>query len=77
MVEGTPIQNHLIDFNSVSIDLESLDMKLEDDNKAIWLVISLFASHKYFKEILLYSNNNTLSFEDVNVDLLSKGKFRP
>ena len=38
MAEGTPIQNHLYDFNSVAIDLESLGKKLEDKHKAILLV---------------------------------------
>ena len=32
-------------------------------------------SYKHSKEILLYSNNDTLSFEDVKANLLSKEKF--
>jgi len=32
MAKGTLIQNHLDDFNSVIIDLESLDAKLEDED---------------------------------------------
>ena len=32
-------------------------------------------SYMHFKEILLYSNNDTLSFEDVDANLLSKEKF--
>jgi len=31
--------------------------------------------YKYFKEILLYSNHDTLSFEDVKANLLSKENF--
>ena len=38
-----------------------------------WL--SLCSPPKHFKEILLYSNNDTLSFEDVKSNLLSKEKF--
>lgn len=63
------------DFNSIIIDLESLDMKLKDEDKGILLVISLRASYKHFKENLLYNKNNTLSFEDVKTNLLSKEKF--
>ena len=72
---GTPIQNHLDDFNSILIDLESMGVKLEDEDKAILLVVSLPSSYKHFKEILLYSNNETLSFEDVKARLLSKENF--
>jgi len=39
------------------------------------LVVSLPSSYKHFKEILLYGNNETLSFEDVKASLLSKEKF--
>ena len=41
MAESTPRQNHLDEFNSIIIDLESLDMKIEDEDKAILLVVPL------------------------------------
>ena len=72
---GNPIQNHLDDFNSIFIDLESVDVKIEDDDKASLLLVMLPSAYKHFKEILLYSNNDTLSFEDVIDSLLSKEKF--
>jgi len=52
-----------------------MDVKIEDEVKAILLVVSLSSSYKHFKEILLYSNNETLSFEDIKASLLSKEKF--
>ena len=75
MAEGTLIQNHLDDFNSIIIDLESMDVKIEDEDKAILFVVSLSSSYKHFKKILLYSNNKTLSFEDVNLVYCQKKKF--
>ena len=39
--KGTLIQNNLDDFNFVIIDLESLDVKLEDEDKSILLVVPL------------------------------------
>ena len=75
MVEGTPVQKHLNEFNSILVDLESLDVKIEDEDKAILLVVSLPPSYKHFKEIMLYSNSNTISFEDVKSNMLSKEKF--
>jgi len=52
---------------SIIIDLKSLDVKVEDEDKAILLFVSLSPSSKHFKEIMLYSNSNTISFEDVVV----------
>ena len=75
MAEGTPIQSHLDDFNSIVIDMKSLDVKTEAEDKAIMLVVSRPSTYKHFKEIVLYSNNNTLPFEDVKANLLSKEKF--
>jgi hypothetical protein len=41
MVEGTSIQSHLNEFNSICVDLESLNVKIDDEDKAILLVVSL------------------------------------
>jgi len=75
MAEGSHVQKHLNEFNSILVDLESLDVKIEDEDKAIFLVMSLLPSYKHFKEIMIYSNSNTISFEDVKSNLLSKEKF--
>jgi len=72
---GTPIQNHLDDFNSIVIDLESVEVETEDEDKAILLVVSLPPSYRNFKEISLYSNHDTIPFEDVKASLLYKEKF--
>ena len=41
MAEGTLVQKHLNEFNSIMVDLKSLDVKIEDEDKAILLVVSL------------------------------------
>ena len=74
-VKGTPIQIHLDDVNSILIDLESMDVKIKDKDRAILLVFFLPSFYKHFREILLYSNNETLFFGDVKTSLLSKEKF--
>ena len=51
IAEGTLVQKHLNDFDSIIVDLESLDVKVEDENKAILLVVSLAPSYKHFKEV--------------------------
>lgn len=75
MAEGTSIQAHLNKFNSIIIDLENLDIKIKDEDKTVLLIVSLPPSYKHFKEIMLYDNHDTLSFEDVKASLLSKEKF--
>ncbi|PHT55765.1 hypothetical protein CQW23_04251 [Capsicum baccatum] len=75
MSEGTPIQSHLGEFNSIIIDLENLDVEIDDEDKAVLLIVSLPPSYRHFKKIMLYGNNVTLSFDDVKSNLLSKEKF--
>jgi hypothetical protein len=65
MSEGTSMQSHLNEFNSIIVDLESLNVKIDDEDKTILLVVSLPPSFKHFKEIMLYGNHTSLSFENV------------
>jgi hypothetical protein len=75
MSEGTSMQSHLNEFNSIIVDLESLDVKIDDEDKTILLVVSLPHSFKHFKEIMFYGNHTSLSFGNVKSNLLSKEKF--
>jgi len=56
MSEGTPIQSHLDEFNFIIIDLENLDVKIDDEDKFVLLIVSLPPSYREFKEIMLYDN---------------------
>jgi hypothetical protein len=38
--EGTSMQSHLNEINLIIVDLESLDMKIDDEDKAVSLVVS-------------------------------------
>ncbi|KAL8160958.1 hypothetical protein V2J09_012447 [Rumex salicifolius] len=76
MKEGSDLQAHLNEFSSILIDLENLDIKMEDEDKAVLLICSLPSSYKHFKEIMLYGNNSDcLCLEDVKSNLLAKEKF--
>nr|GEU67069.1 retrotransposon protein, putative, Ty1-copia subclass [Tanacetum cinerariifolium] len=55
--------------------VKNLDVDIDDEDKAVLLVISLPAFYKHFKEIMLYENRETLSFDDVKSALLSKQKY--
>ena len=50
MAEGSPIKNYIDEFNSIIFDLESLNTKIEDEDKVILLVVSLPASYKHVKK---------------------------
>jgi hypothetical protein len=41
MSEGTSMQSHLNEYNSIIVDLESLDVTIDDKDKAILLVVPL------------------------------------
>jgi hypothetical protein len=74
MLGGTSMQSHLNEFNSIIVDLENLDVKINDEDKSILSVVSLLPYFKHFKEIMLYGNHTSLSFENVKSNLLSKEK---
>ncbi|GJT97762.1 retrovirus-related pol polyprotein from transposon TNT 1-94 [Tanacetum coccineum] len=61
--------------NKLRLKDQNLDVDIDDEDKAVLLVISLPASYKHFKEIMLYGNHETLSFDDVKSALLSKQKY--
>jgi hypothetical protein len=46
MSEGTSMQSHLNEFNSIIVDLDSLDMKIDDEDITILFVVSLPPSER-------------------------------
>ena len=52
MSEGTPIQTHLNEYNSILLDLENLAVTIDDEDKAVIIITSLPLSFKHFKEII-------------------------
>ena len=69
---GTSIQSHFDEFNTIVMDLENIDISIDDEDKAVLLIVSLPSNYKHFKEIMLYGNNDTLASEDVISNLLSQ-----
>jgi len=51
-----------------------MEVKIEDKDKAMLLVVLLPPSYKHFEEILLNSNSDILPFEYIKGNLLSKKK---
>ena len=69
--ESKPIDDALDEFNKLVLDLESLDIKVEDEDKAIILLNSLPKSLKHFKETLKYGKDD-ITFDDVQNALNAK-----
>src|SRR5436190_880344 len=70
MVEGTPILQHLNVFNKILNDLLALEVKMEEEDKALILLSSLPPSYDHLVTTILYGKE-TLELEDVRVMLVN------
>ncbi|KAG6429902.1 hypothetical protein SASPL_107959 [Salvia splendens] len=68
MQEGTPLREHLENLNKILLDLHNVEVKVEDEDVALILLVSLPESYENFVESFM-TGKETLSLEDV--DLLS------
>jgi hypothetical protein len=65
--------DHLSILNNIVSELEAIGVKVEDEDKALRLVLSLPSSYEHMKPILMYGKE-TLKFADVTSKLLSEEK---
>lgn len=54
MAEGAKIQDHIIGFNDLIVDLENLGEDLSYEQKAIQLLSSLRTSYQSLSQVLLH-----------------------
>ncbi|KAH9685181.1 Integrase catalytic domain-containing protein [Citrus sinensis] len=71
MEEGNSLANHIDNFNTIILDLEDINVKLEDEDKAIILLSSLPLSYEHFVDTLLYGRQ-LITMADVKDSLSSK-----
>ncbi|KAG6437869.1 hypothetical protein SASPL_102799 [Salvia splendens] len=64
MQEGTPLRDHLENLNKILLDLRNVEVKVEDKDAAIILLVSLPESYENFVESFM-TGKETLSMEDV------------
>ncbi|KAL6562436.1 hypothetical protein OROGR_003443 [Orobanche gracilis] len=69
----TKISDHLSVLNGIVSELEAIGVKVEDEDKALRLILSLPSSYEHMKPILMYGKE-TLKYEDVTSKLLSEEK---
>ncbi|KAI3414477.1 uncharacterized protein J3R85_016223 [Psidium guajava] len=70
MREGTPVQEHLDEFNKIVLDMKNLDIKLDDEDQALIVLCSLPASYENFVNSMLYGRES-ITLEDVKASLNS------
>lgn len=65
------MKDHLDEFNKLILDLENVNINLEDEDKALFLLSSLPDSYEHFVDTLLYGRQ-ILTLKDVKSALESK-----
>jgi hypothetical protein len=76
MKEGMKIADHLNVFNTLICQLNSMDVKLDDEDKAVTLLCSLPESWDHFVTSISFSTTETLEFDIVVGALLSEEVWR-
>ena len=65
MVEGAFLENHLTTFRKIIFDLETVEVKYDEEDLGLILLCSLLSSYTNFKDIILYIL--TLTLDEVYV----------
>ena len=73
MAEGTTISDHLSVLNEIVSELESIGVKIDDEDQALRLIWSLPSSYKHMQPILMY-RKETVIFSEVTSKLISEEK---
>jgi hypothetical protein len=71
MAEGTTISDHLSVLNGIVSELKTLGVKMDGEDKALRLILSLPSSYKHMKPILIHGKEK-IFFSKVTNKLLSE-----
>ena len=72
MKEGTSITYHLNTFNTLLVQLYSIEVKFDSEDKVVTLLCSLPESWDHFVTSISLSSSETLEFDDVVGAMLSE-----
>ena len=72
MKEGTSITDHLNTFNTLLVQLDSIEVKFDSEDKVATLLCSLPESWDHFVTSISLSSSKTLEFDDVVGAMLSE-----
>ena len=71
MKEGTFLGDHLERFNAILLDLHNIDIKIEDEDAALMLLVSLPDSYENFRESMT-NGKDSISLEEVRTALQNR-----
>jgi hypothetical protein len=72
MKEGTKVANHLNNFNTLIVQLTNMEVKFEDNDKAITLLCSLPESWDNLVTSISFSSTDVLDYDSIVGALLAK-----
>ena len=72
MTESRTTTEQLVDFNKILDDLENIEVKLEEEDKALLLLNSLPKSFEHFKDAILYGKDQDITLEEVQTSIRTK-----
>ena len=75
MAEGMSLEEHLITFKEIVVDLETLEVKYEEEDLGLMLLCSLPNSYATFRDKISYCRD-TLILNEVHEALFSKEKMK-
>jgi len=74
MHDGIPIKPHITKFTSIINELNKVEIKIDDKDKALLLLCSLPSSYKSFMKAIIYESKLTIKVIEVKEHLLNKDK---
>jgi len=74
MHDGIPIKSHIIEFTSISNELDKIEIKIEDEDQALLLQCSLPSTYKSFRKTIIYGGKSIIKVNEVKEHLLNKDK---
>ena len=69
MTESRTATKQLADFNKILDDLENIEVKLEEEDKALLLLNSLPKSFEHFTDAILYGKDQDITLEEVQMSI--------
>ncbi|CAK8536766.1 unnamed protein product [Lathyrus sativus] len=69
----TKVSDHLSVINGIVSELETVGVKIDDEDKSLILARSLSSSYEHIKPVLIYGKK-ALSFEEVTSKIISKDR---
>ena len=72
MTESKSVMEQIAEFNKIIDDLENIEVKLEDEDKALLLINSLPKKYENFKDTMLYGKDQDITLEEVQAAIRTK-----